>query len=105
MKNSNAIAWTLQEIQGLSPRIVQHRIALEENAKPVRQAQRRLNPMMQEVVKKEIDKLLTAGHIFSIADSKWVSPVHVVPKKGGITVIKNDQNDLIPTKTVTGWRM
>ena len=61
--------------------------------------------MMQEVVKKEIDKLLTAGHIFSIADSKWVSPVHVVPKKGGITVVKNDQNDLIPTRTVTGWRM
>ena len=60
---------------------------------------------MQEVVKKEIDKLLTAGHIFSIADSKWFSPVHVVPKKGGITIVKNDQNDLIPTRTVTGWRM
>jgi len=50
-------------------------------------------------------KLLEAGVIYAISDSKWVSPVHVVPKKGGITVITNEKNELIPTRTVTGHRM
>ncbi|CAA7021266.1 unnamed protein product [Microthlaspi erraticum] len=67
--------------------------------------QRRLNPNLKDVVKKEIMKLLEAGVIYAISDSKWVSPVHVVPKKGGITVVKNDRNELIPTRTVTGHRM
>ncbi|CAA7045993.1 unnamed protein product [Microthlaspi erraticum] len=67
--------------------------------------QRRLNPNLKDVVKKEIMKLLDAGVIYAISDSKWVSPVHVVPKKGGITVVKNDRNELIPTRTVTGHRM
>ena len=57
---------------------------------------------MKEVFKKEIIKLLDAGVIYPISDSNWVSPVHVVPKKGGITVVKNDKNELIPTRTVTG---
>ena len=60
---------------------------------------------MQEVVKKEVMKLLDAGIIYPISDSKWVSPVQVVPKKGGMTVVKNDKNELIPTRIVTGWRM
>ena len=60
---------------------------------------------MQEVVHKEALKLLDAEIIYPISDSAWVSPVQVVPKKGGITVIKNDNNELIPTRTVTGWRM
>ena len=50
-------------------------------------------------------KLLDAGIIYAISDSKWVSPVQVVPKKGGTTVVKNDKNELIPTRIVTGWRM
>jgi len=60
---------------------------------------------MQEVVKKEILKLLDAGIIYPISDSEWVSPVQVVPKKGGMTVIKNERDELISTRTVTGWRM
>ena len=60
---------------------------------------------MQEVVKKEILKLLDAGIIYPISDSEWVSPVQVVPKKGGMTVIKNELDELISTRTVTGWRM
>ena len=60
---------------------------------------------MREVVKKEIMKLLDARIIYPISDSNWVSPIHVVPKKGGMTVIKNEHNELIPTRTVTGWRM
>jgi len=57
------------------------------------------------VVKKEILKLLKAGIIYTILDSVWVSPVHVVPKKGGMTVVKNENNELIPSRTITGWRM
>ena len=60
---------------------------------------------MREVVKKEIMKLLDVGIIYPISDNNWVSPIHVVPKKGGMTVIKNEHNELIPTRTVTGWRM
>ncbi|GJW05159.1 hypothetical protein Tco_1564015 [Tanacetum coccineum] len=57
------------------------------------------------VIKKEVEKLLDAGLIYPISDSPWVSPVHCVPKKGGMTVVKNDENDLIPTRLVTGWRV
>jgi len=60
---------------------------------------------MKEVVKKEVLKLLDAGIIYPISDSKWVSPVQVVPKKGGLIVIKNDRNESIATRTVSGWRM
>ena len=60
---------------------------------------------MQDVVKKEVIKLLDAGMIYPISDSVWVSPVQVVPKKGGMTVVSNDRNELIPTRTVTGWRV
>ncbi|CAA7037136.1 unnamed protein product [Microthlaspi erraticum] len=67
--------------------------------------QRRLNPNLKEVVKKEILKLLDAGVIYPISDSTWVSPVHCVPKKGGITVVKNEKNEMIPTRTITGHRM
>ncbi|GKF08508.1 reverse transcriptase domain-containing protein [Tanacetum coccineum] len=60
---------------------------------------------MQEVVKKEIVKLLDTGIIYSIADSPWVSPIHGVPKKGGITVVTNKNDKLFPIRTVTGWRV
>lgn len=60
---------------------------------------------MKEVVKKKVLKLLDAGIIYPISDSSWVSPVHVVPKKGGMTVVANEKYELIPTRTVTGWRM
>ncbi|KAJ9547607.1 hypothetical protein OSB04_020150 [Centaurea solstitialis] len=67
--------------------------------------QGRLNPKMQEVVKKEVIKLLDTGIIYPISDSPWVSPVYVVPKKGGLTVVTSDNNELVPTRTVTGWRV
>ena len=78
---------------------------MEANYKPVRQSQRRLNPIMKEEVRKEEFKLLEAGLIYPISDSAWFSPMQVVPKKGGMTVIKNDKDELISTRTVTGWRM
>ncbi|XP_072074101.1 uncharacterized protein [Arachis hypogaea] len=60
---------------------------------------------MKEVVQKEMMKLWNAGIIYPISDSSWVSPVQVVPKKGGMTVIFNEWNELIPKRTVTRWRM
>ncbi|XP_056843381.1 uncharacterized protein LOC130495849 [Raphanus sativus] len=82
-----------------------HRIHLEDESMTSIEHQRRLNPNLKDVVKKEILKLLDAGVIYPISDSKWVSPVHVVPKKGGITVVKNEKDELIPTRTITGHRM
>ena len=69
------------------------------------EAKRRLNPTMKEVVRKKVLKWLDAGVIYSTSDSSWVSPVQVVPKKGGTTIIKTESNALIPSRTVTGWRI
>ena len=71
---------------------------MEKDAKPVADHHRRLNPKMKEVVRTEILKLLEADIIYPIADSRWVSPVHCVPKKGGITIIPNDNNELLPQR-------
>jgi hypothetical protein len=60
---------------------------------------------MKEVVRNEVLKLLDAGIIYPIADSRWVSPMHCVPKKGGITVVPNENNELIPQRVVVGYRM
>jgi hypothetical protein len=78
---------------------------MEQEHKPVREHQRRLNNAMREVVKKEVLKLLKAGVIYPVFDSEWVSSVQVVSKKGGMTVIRNEKNELIPQQTVTGWGM
>nr|GEX53972.1 reverse transcriptase domain-containing protein [Tanacetum cinerariifolium] len=69
------------------------------------QSQRWINPKIHEVIKKEDIKLLDAGMIYPISDSPWVSLIHCVPKKGGITVVENENNELIPTRLVTGWRV
>nr|XP_027076937.1 uncharacterized protein LOC113700672 [Coffea arabica] len=103
-EHKEAIGWTIADIKGISPAICMHRIRLDEDAKPVRQAQRRLNPLMMEVVKKEILKLLDVGIIFTISDSSWVSPVQVVPKKAGVTVEANQTGELVPVRKPTGWR-
>ena len=76
----------------MSPSICMHKIIFEENAKTSIERQRRLNPIMKEVVKKEVLKWLNAGFIYAISDSPWVSPIYVVPKKGGFTVIRNENN-------------
>ncbi|KAH9773330.1 hypothetical protein KPL71_013298 [Citrus sinensis] len=60
---------------------------------------------MKEVVRTEVLKLLDAGIIYPISDSSWVSPVQVVPKKSGVTVVTNADNELIPTRVTTGWRV
>ncbi|GKA81033.1 reverse transcriptase domain-containing protein [Tanacetum coccineum] len=78
---------------------------MEDDFKPAVQHQRRVNRKIHEVIKKEVRKLLFAGLIYPISNSPWVSPVHCVPKKGGMTVIENEENELIPTRLVTGWRV
>ncbi|XP_070022593.1 uncharacterized protein [Nicotiana sylvestris] len=77
---------------------------LEDDAKPYVEHQRRLNKAMQEVVKKEVIKWLDAGVVYPSSDSSWTSPVQCVPKKGGMIVATNEQNELIPTRTVIGRR-
>ncbi|KAJ9547666.1 hypothetical protein OSB04_020209 [Centaurea solstitialis] len=104
-KHKKALAWKISDIPGISPSFCTHKILMEDNFKPCVQKQRRLNLKMQEVVKKEVIKLLDTGIIYPISDSPWVSPVQVVPKKGGLTVVTNDNNELVPTRTVTGWRV
>ena len=104
-KHRGAIGYTLDDLKGISPAICQHAINMEDDAKPVVEHQRRLIPKMKDVVRNEVLKLLEAGIIYPIADSRWVSPVHCVPKKGGITVVPNDNDELIPQRVVVGYRM
>ena len=76
-------------------------ILMEESYKPSIKYQRRLNPAMNEVVKAEVLKLLNASNIYAISDNSWVSPVQVVPKKGGMTVVRNEKNEFFPNRTIT----
>nr|GFA68819.1 reverse transcriptase domain-containing protein [Tanacetum cinerariifolium] len=98
------LAWKLTDIKGIDPEFCSHKILLEEEHSPKVQSQRRVNLKIYDVIKKE-EKLLDAGLIYPISNSPWVSPIHCVPKKGGMTVIKNDENKLVPTRLVTGWRV
>nr|GFB01340.1 reverse transcriptase domain-containing protein [Tanacetum cinerariifolium] len=90
------------ELKELPPHL---EYAFLEDYSPKVQSQRRVNPKIHDIIKKEVEKLLDAGLIFPISDSPWVSPIHCVPKKGGMTVIKNDENELVPTRLATGWRV
>ncbi|GKC63588.1 hypothetical protein Tco_1096186 [Tanacetum coccineum] len=103
--HKRAIAWKLSDIKGINPEFCTHKILMEEDYKPAVQHQRRVNPKIHDVIKKEVEKLLDARLIYPISDSPWVSPVHCVPKKGGFTVVENDENEFIPTRLVTGWRV
>ena len=93
-KNKEAIGWTLTDLKGL-----------EDESRPVREAQRRLDPRVSEAVKEEILKWLNAEIIYPISDSQWVSPVHVVPKKAGVTVTMNEKGEEIQTRLPTKWRV
>ena len=104
-KNKEAIGWTLTDIKGLDPSLCTHRIFLEDESRPVREAQRRLNPRVWEAVKEEILKWLNAEIIYPISDSQWVSPLHVVPKKAGVTVTTNEKGEEIQTRLSTKWRV
>ncbi|KAL6347414.1 hypothetical protein AAG906_022341 [Vitis piasezkii] len=98
-----AIGWQISDLKGISPLVCTHHIYMEEEAKPIRQPQRRLNPHLQEVVRVEVLKLLQAGIIYPISDSPWVSPTQVVPKKSGITVVQNEKGEEITTRLTSSW--
>ncbi|GJS30274.1 reverse transcriptase domain-containing protein [Tanacetum coccineum] len=78
--HKQAFAWKTTDIPGICPSFCKHKIQLLDDKKPVVHKQRRLNPNMQEVVKKEIVKLID-------------------------TVVTNKNDELVPTRTVTGWRV
>ena len=101
-KHKSALAWSISDIKRISPTICMHKILMEESYKPYIKHQRRLNPTIKEVVRAEVLKLLNARIIYAISDSSWVSPVQVVLKKGGMTVVKIEKNELLPTRIVTG---
>nr|GEY49602.1 retroelement Pol polyprotein-like [Tanacetum cinerariifolium] len=90
--HKRVIAWKITDIKGIDPRFCTHKI-LEEDFKPSVQSQKRVNPKIHKVI-----KLLDAGMIYPIFDSLWVSPIHCVPNKGGITVVANEENELILTR-------
>nr|GEX07445.1 reverse transcriptase domain-containing protein [Tanacetum cinerariifolium] len=78
---------------------------ITDDFEPAVQHQRMVNPKIYDVIKNEVLKLLDSGLIYPISDSPWVSLVHCVSKKGGFTVVENKENELIPTRLVTGWRV
>jgi hypothetical protein len=93
-RHHSTFDYSLQDLKGISPALCTHRIPTNPNIPPSREPQRRLNNVMREVVKKEVLKLLHAGIIYPMPHSEWVSPVQVVPKKGGMTVVKNEMSYL-----------
>ena len=104
-KNKQALGWKISDLKGINPSICTHHIYLEEESKTVRQPQQRLNPHLQEVVRVEVLKLLKAGIIYPISDSTWVSPTQVVPKKSGVTTVKNEKGEELSTRLTTSWRV
>nr|GFB40105.1 reverse transcriptase domain-containing protein [Tanacetum cinerariifolium] len=100
-----AITWKISDIKGIDPRFCTHKILMEDDYRPAVQSQRMVNPKIHDVIKKEVIKILDAGMIYPISDRPCVSPIHCVPKKGGMTVVANKNNELIPTRLVPGWRV
>nr|GEW95677.1 reverse transcriptase domain-containing protein [Tanacetum cinerariifolium] len=101
--HKQAISWKLSDIKGIDLEFCTHKILMEDDFEPAIQHQRRVNPKIHDVIKKEVLKLLDVRLIYPISDSPWVSLVHYVPKKGGFTVVENEENELIPTRLVMGW--
>ena len=103
--HKNALGWSLADLKEIRPSMCMHRIFLEDGHKPSVEAKRRLNPTMKEVVRKEVIKWLDTGVIYPISNSAWVSQAQVMPKKGGTTFIRTKTNTLLPSRTVTSWRI
>jgi hypothetical protein len=101
----SVIGYSLKDLKGISSSLCSHRIPMEQDRKPVHEHQQWRNNVMRKVVKKEVLKLLKVGVIYPISDSEWVSPVQMMPKKGGMIVIRNEKNELIPQRTVICWQM
>ncbi|GJS31748.1 hypothetical protein Tco_0492368 [Tanacetum coccineum] len=106
LKNrKQAIAWKLSDIQGIDPEFCSHKILLEDDYEPSVQHQRRVNPKIHDVINQEVEKLLMRIGYIRYRVVQGLEPVHCVPKKGGMTVVKNEENELVPIRLVTGWRV
>nr|GEX67380.1 reverse transcriptase domain-containing protein [Tanacetum cinerariifolium] len=88
--HKRAIAWKISDLKGIDPGFYTYKILMDDDYKPAVQSQRRVNPKIHDVIKKEVIKLFDAGMIYPISDSPWVSPIHCVPKKGGYFKIPID---------------
>nr|GEW78351.1 reverse transcriptase domain-containing protein [Tanacetum cinerariifolium] len=104
LEDSNKLQ-EISDIKGIDPRFYTHKILMEDDYKPAIQSQRMVNPKIHDVIKEEVIKLLDSGMIYPISDSPCVSSINCVPIKGGMTVVAIENNELIPTRLVTGWRM
>ncbi|RDY10476.1 Retrovirus-related Pol polyprotein from transposon 17.6, partial [Mucuna pruriens] len=103
-QHKKAIRWKLSDFPRINPSICMHKILMEEEARPIRQQQRRINLTILDVVKEEVTKLLAVGIIYPISDNQWVSLVQVVPKKSGLTVMKNQHDELVLMQIHNSWR-
>nr|GEZ21094.1 reverse transcriptase domain-containing protein [Tanacetum cinerariifolium] len=103
--HKRGITWKISDIKGIDPRFCTHKILMEDDYKPAVQSQRRVNLKIHDEIKKEVIKLLDADMIYPISDSPWVSPIYCIPKKGGMTVVANENNELILMRLVTSWRV
>nr|GEU46828.1 DNA-directed DNA polymerase [Tanacetum cinerariifolium] len=103
--HKQAIAWKLSYIKGINLKFCNHKILMDDDFEPAVQHQRRIDLKIYDVIKKEVEELIDTRLIYPISDSPWVSLVHCIPKKGGFTVVKNIENELIPTRLVTVWRI
>ncbi|RDX97546.1 hypothetical protein CR513_19673, partial [Mucuna pruriens] len=97
-QHKKGIGWTLSDLLGINLSICMHRILMEEETKPIRQQQRRMNSTILDVVKKEVTKLLVVGIIYPISNNQWASLMQVVPKKSGMTVMKKQHDELVPIR-------
>ncbi|RDY07938.1 Retrovirus-related Pol polyprotein, partial [Mucuna pruriens] len=104
-QHKKSIGWKLSNLPGINPSICMHIIMMEEEARPIRQQQRRLNPTILDVMKKEVTKLLATGIIYPISDSNWVSLIQVVPKKSRIIVTKSQHDEMVLTRIQNSWRV
>ena len=89
-KYQKSFAWDYTDMHGIHPETCTHHIYTDSNTKPVRHPQRRMNPMLQDIVREELQKLLRVNFIYPISDSQWVSPLVVVPKKNGKWLITDN---------------
>ncbi|GJQ98353.1 reverse transcriptase domain-containing protein [Tanacetum coccineum] len=103
--HKRAIAWKIIDIKGIDPRFGTHKILMKDDYKPMVQSQRRVNPKIHEVIKKEFLKLLDAGMFTHLPTAMGLVKCIVDPQKEGITVVANEENELITTHLVTGWRV
>lgn len=104
-KYPTTLGYNISDLKRINPYVCMHKIMLWEDPKDSREHQRRKNPIMSYVIKKKVLKILEVRIIYPISHSQWVRTVHVVPKKGGVTLVKNDKGESVAKRIETGWRM